>query len=456
MTVATRGVLGGWQSRTTFVLALSASAIGLGNLWRFSYLVGEHGGGAFVLTYVLCLFLVAVPVMVAEVVLGSHGRGSPLVAIRRASDRSLLSRGWMLVGVLACLTGILILSYYTVVAGWALAYAHDMQAGTFSSASAILVAEHFAHFLEDPLRLVFSQSLFLLAAMLLVALGVRLGLGLLVWLVVPALVTLLAVLIKFGFDNGNIPAARDFLFNVKLVDFSPQAALVALGQAFYTLSVGVGTGISYGAYAPRRTPIGRSVIAVAVFDTVIALLAGLAVFPVIFANNLEPSMGPGLVFFSVPYAFGNIAQGDLFGALFFLLMVLAALGSAVAIMEPAVGGLIEMTRLRRPVAVLAVGGVIWVLGLAVALSLAGEGQGTWYGTGSLLGLLDMLTADCLLPLVALLTALLVGWRMRRELLRSALRRESALFFSLWRLLLRYIAPAAMVLIMLAAYLGGRG
>jgi NSS family neurotransmitter:Na+ symporter len=343
-----------------------------------------------------------------------------------------------------------------VVAGWALAYARDMQAGTFSYASASLVAEHFAHFLEDPLRLVFSQSLFLLAVMLLVALGVRLGLGLLVWLVVPALVTLLAVLIKFGFDNGDIPAARDFLFTVKLVDFSPQAALVALGQAFYTLSVGVGTGISYGAYAPRRTPIGRSVIAVAVFDTVIALLAGLAVFPVIFANNLEPSMGPGLVFFSVPYAFGNIAQGDLFGALFFLLVVLAALGSAVAIMEPAVGGLIEMTRLRRPVAVLIVGSVIWVLGLAVALSLAGEGRGNWYGTGSLLSLLDRLTADCLLPLVALLTALLVGWRMRRELLRAALRRESALFFSLWRLLLRYIAPAAMVLIMLAAFLGGPG
>lgn len=456
MTVANRGELGGWRSRTTFVLALSASAVGLGNLWRFSYLVGEHGGGAFVVTYVLCLFLVAVPVMVAEVVLGSHGRGSPLAAIRRASDRSLLSRGWMLLGILACLTGILILSYYTVVAGWALTYAREMQAGTFTSASATLVAEHFADLLGDPLRLVFSQSLFLLCAMLLVALGVRLGLGLLVWLVVPALVTLLAVLIKFGFDNGDIPAARDFLFRVRLVDFSPEAALVALGQAFYTLSVGVGTGISYGAYAPRRTPIGRSVIAVAVFDTVIALLAGLAVFPVIFANNLEPSMGPGLVFFSVPYAFGNILQGDLFGALFFLLVVLAALGSAVAIMEPAVGSLVQMTRLRRPVAVLLVGAVIWLLGLAVALSLAGEGIGDRYGSGSLLSLLDMLTADWLLPLVALLTALLVGWRMRPELSRVALRRESAFFFSLWRLLLRYIAPPAMVLIMLAAYLGGPG
>lgn len=456
MNGAPRGEPGGWRARSTFVLALSASAIGLGNLWRFSYLVGEHGGGAFVVTYLLCLFLVAVPVMVAEVVLGSQGRGSPLAAIRRASDRSLLSRCWMLVGLLACFTGILILSYYTVVAGWALAYAHDMQAGTFSAASAVAVAQHFAGFLESPLRLVGSQSLFLLLVMLFVTLGVRLGLGLLVWLLVPALVTVLALLIAFGFDNGDIPATREFLFTVRLVDFSPQGALVALGQAFYTLSVGVGTGISYGAYAPRRTPIGRSVIAVAVFDTVIALLAGLAVFPVIFANNLEPSMGPGLVFFSVPFAFGNIAHGDFFGALFFLLLVLAALGSAVAIMEPAVGSLIQMTRMRRPVAVLLVGAVIWLLGLAVAFSLAGDGAGDWFGTGSLLGLLDMMTADCMLPLVALLTALLVGWRMHPVLLRATLRRESALFFSLWRLLLRYIAPPAMVLIMLAAYLGGPG
>ena len=196
-------------------------------------------------------------------------------------------------------------------------------------------------------------------------------------------------------------------------------------------------------------------IAVAVFDTVIALLAGLAVFPVIFANNIEPSMGPGLVFFSVPYAFGNVVQGDLFGALFFLLMALAALGSAVAIMEPAVGSLVQMTRLRRPLAVLVVGSVIWLLGLAVALSLAADGHDTRYGSGSLLSLLDSLTADCLLPLVALMIAILVGWRLRPELLRIALRRESAFFFSLWRLLLRYIAPPAMVLIMLAAYLDGR-
>jgi NSS family neurotransmitter:Na+ symporter len=456
VSIARHGAPGGWRSRTTFVLALSASAVGLGNLWRFSYLTGEHGGAPFVLTYVLCLFLIAVPVMVAEVVVGSHARAGPLVAIRWASDRSLLSRNWMLLGVLACITGLLILAYYVVVAGWSMAYGWYMQSGLFSSASAVVVGEQFEGLLADSARQVYWQSLFLLLVVAIVGLGVRRGLGLLVWLAIPALVIMLAVLIVFGFDNGDIKATRDFLFSVKLVDFSAHSALVALGQAFYTLGVGVATGISYGAYAPRRIPIGRSVIAVAVFDTMIALLAGLAIFPIVFANNIEPSMGPGLMFVSLPYAFGNIMQGELFGTVFFALVVLAALGSAVAIMEPIVVAVMQRARLGRCTAVLLVGALVWVLGLAVALSLAQplapDEASAWFGYRNLLGFLDAITAGLLLPVVALLTALFVGWYLRPEILRLELSRESDLFFSLWRFLLRYIAPPAIALIMLAALL----
>jgi NSS family neurotransmitter:Na+ symporter len=442
--------LGGWQSRTTFVLALSASAVGLGNLWRFSYLAGEHGGAPFVITYVACLFLVAVPVMVAEVVVGSHGRGSPPLALRLASDRSLRSRGWMLLGLLACITGLLILSYYCVVAGWGLAYARFMQSGLFSAASAAVVGEQFEQFLADPTRQVYWQSLFLLLVVAFVGLGVRRGLGLLVWLAVPALIALLGVLINFGLAYGDIAAAQEFLFSVKLVDFSPQAMLVALGHALYTLGVGVGAGISYGAYSPQRIPIGRSVLAVAVFDTVFALLAGLAVFPVVFANNMEPAMGPGLMFISVPYAFGNIIQGELFGSLFFLLVVVAALGSAVAMMEPVVGAVMQWFKVRRTVALASVALVVWSLGAAVALSLVARQGLLAPGGQSLFAALDAFTANVLLPLVCLLTALFVGWRLRPEILRLELSRESDTFFSLWYFLLRYIAPPAVLLVMLAA------
>ena len=357
----------GWNSRTTFVLALSASAVGLGNLWRFSYLAGEHGGAPFVVTY-MC-----VPVPGGGAVNGGRsGRrqprpGGPVAALRWASDRSLLSRGWMLVGWLACLTGLLILSYYVVVAGWGLAYARYMQAGVFSAASAAVVGEQFAAsgraaapgLLAEPVPAAGGGF---------VLFGVRRGLGLLVWLAVPVLITMLAVLVKFSFDNGDMVAAREFLFSVKWIDFSPRAVLVALGHALFTLGVGVGTGISYGAYAPERIPIGRSVMAVAVFDTMIALLAGLAIFPLVFANNMEPAMGPGLLFVSVPYAFGNMVQGELFGTVFFLLVVVAALGSAVAMMEPVVRTLMQQARCgasRR----CWWSAVVWLLGLAVVLSL---------------------------------------------------------------------------------------
>jgi NSS family neurotransmitter:Na+ symporter len=434
------------------VLALSASVVGLGNLWRFSYLSGEYGGGAFVIAYVLCLFLIAAPVMVAEVVLGRYGGASPVQSMRRASDGSLLSRGWMLVGALACLTGVLILALYIVVAGWGMAYAGFMYSGVFSAARAAEVGAHFDAFLAEPMRQVYWQSVFLLLTAGAVALGVRRGLGMLAWLVVPVLFAMLGFLVKYGFDYGDIGATRNFLFSTRLVDFSSESVLVALGHALFTLGVGVGTGISYGAYAPQSVPIGRSIMAVAVFDTVIALLAGLAIFPIVFANHMEPTAGPGLLFISLPYAFGNLMQGELVGAVFFVMMVLAALGSAVALMEPAVAMLMQQARLSRFTAALIIGAIVWLLGWAIVVSLQSGQVSPWFGKQNLLAVLDALTARVLLPLVALLLAVLVGWRLRPEILRLELVRESALFFSLWRFLLRYIAPPAIALLIFTSAL----
>ncbi len=450
MGLMARTGFGGWKSRTTFVLALSSSAVGLGNLWRFSYLTGEHGGAPFVVSYLLCLFLIAVPILIAEVVIGTHGRGSPTVAIRWAADRSLLSRNWMALGVLACLTGLLILSYYAVVAGWGMAYAGYMASGVFAAASALSVGEHFDNFLASPRELVYWQSLFLLMTVLVVSMGVRRGLGLLVWIAVPTLMVLLGVLVVFGVENGDVKAAQEFLFSVKLIDFSAQSVLVALGHAFYTLGVGVGAGITYGAYAPERIPLGRSVMAVAVFDTLISLAAGLAIFPIVFANNIEPSMGPGLLFVSVPYAFGNIMQGELFGTLFFALVVVAALGSAVALMEPIIRMLMQHLRWRRLPAVGLVAGVVWLLGLGSALSFNIWQNDHWFGNWNFFEVLDVITADLLLPLVSLFTAILVGWCMRAEIVKMELYREADLFFVLWRFLLRYAAPAAIIIILLAS------
>jgi NSS family neurotransmitter:Na+ symporter len=332
-----------------------------------------------------------------------------------------------------------------------MAYIGFMHTGVFSAARAVDVGAHFGHFLAEPMLQVFWQSLFLLLAAGAVVLGVRRGLGMLAWLAVPLLLAMLAFLIKFAFDNGDIGAAGNFLFSTRLVDFSGSSALLALGHAFFTLGVGVGTGISYGAYAPARIPIGRSVLAVAVFDTLFGVLTGLAIFPLVFASNVEPAAGPGLLFISLPYAFGNLLQGELAGTVFFVLMVVAALGSAVAIMEPIVATLMQQLRLERFTATLLVAAVVWLLGLAVATSFAPGTGLQWFGERTLLGILDTVTAGVLLPLVALLISVLVGWRLQPENLRLALSRESDLFFSLWRFLLRYIAPLAIVLLMLAPF-----
>lgn len=451
MNQAISGTHDRWGSRTTFVLALLASTVGLGNLWRFSYLSGEYGGGAFVITYVLCLLFIAVPVMIAEVVLGSHGGPSPVEAIRRACDGSLRSRGWMLVGVLACVAGVLLLSIYIVVAGWGLAYAGFMHNGVFATARVAEVGQHFEDFLAEPMQQVYWQSWFLLVAAGIVTLGVRRGLAMLVWLAVPLLLAMLAFLVKFGFDHGDIGATRNFLFSTQLADFSSHSAQVALGHALFTLGVGVGTGISYGAYAPQQVPIGRSVVAVAVFSTVIALLAGLAIFPVVFANNMEPSAGPSLLFINLPYAFGNLMQGELAGTVFFMLMALAALGSAVAVMEPIVATLMQQARLQRFTAALVVGAVVWLLAWAVVTSLQPGGGLRWFGNQNLLAVFDFVTTGVLLPVVGLLVATLVGWRLRPEILRQVLLRESGTLFALWRFLLRYFAPIGITLLILAPF-----
>jgi NSS family neurotransmitter:Na+ symporter len=277
------------------------------------------------------------------------------------------------------------------------------------------------------------------------AAGIRRGVGALAWLVVPALLTLLGVLVQFNLDHGDLQKARDFLFTVRPADISRDTLLAALGHALLTLGVGLGIGITYGAYAPRRIPVARSVLAVAVFDMLVGLLAALAIFPVVLANNVVPNAGPGLLFVSLPYAFANLPQGEPFGVLAMVVVLLAILGMAVALLEPAVAALHRSLRLPRLLAVVLAAGAAWALSGAVALSLASEG---WFAGTHLLRHIDALVAGVLVPLLALITSLLVGWAIDPGILREQLSRESALFFSLWRLLLRYIAPLALAVILL--------
>lgn len=433
----------------TFVLALASATVGMGSVWRFSYLAGEYGGAPFVVAYVACLLLLAVPLLIAELVLGAQGRGSIVESVRHAVARSQRSSAWVLLPWLACVAGVMLLALYTVVAGWALIYARDMYTGAFSAASVVNVGQYFNDLLRVGGRMLWWQSLFLGVVMLVVVAGVRRGLGLFAWLLVPTLLASLVLLAQYSMTHGDVVAAGKFLFAVQPLDFNREAVLAALGQAFFTLGIGVGTGISYGSYAPVRIPIGRSVLAVALFDTLVAVTMGLVIFPLVFAHNLLPSMGPGLMFISLPHAFGNIVQGELFGALFFLVVALVALGACVAILEPIVGALKRQFGLRRLTAVVAAGAAIWLLAYA-ALSTLDTGAG--HRGPDLFRFMDLLVGTVVLPLVALGIALLVGWQIRKPLLRAQLYRETPLFFSLWYFLVRYIAPPAIALVLLGGLL----
>lgn len=443
--------LGEWRWRTTFLLALASAAVGMGSVWRFSYLAGHYGGAPFVLTYIACLFLLAIPVLVAELAIGSHGRTGVVLSVRLAVERSRLSRVWLGLPWLAFVTGVLLVACYTVVAGWSLAYALDNARGAFTAASALDVGEYFGGLLGDGARLFRLQAGFLAVVVLVLLAGVRLGVGLLAWLLLPTFLAGLFLLVDFSLSNGDVQQAGDFLFSFQLLDFNREAMLVALGQAFYTLGIGVATGICYGAYAPQRVPVGRSVVAIALLDTVIAVAVGLAVFPLVFASNLVPSMGPGLLFVSLPYAFGNLAGGEAYGTLFFGLVALVALGSCVAILEPLVGALIQQFRLRRLTAVVVVGALVWWLAWQGMRSLD-PGTPGGLGQGVVFRGMDWLAGAVLLPLSTLLLTLLVGWKLRLRLLRVQLAREPRWFFSLWYGLVRYIAPPASLLVLVAALL----
>lgn len=435
--------LPGWRSRSTFMFALAAAAVGLGNLWRFSWLAGQHGGGAFILVYIACLLLLAVPVMTAEVALGMHGRGSAQLQLKRTAVEGGLWSTWQWLGPLAMVTGLLVSAYYAVVAGWSLVYIRELQSGVFSAASALAVAEHLEEFLADPNAMRYWFTAFMLTCLAVSAAGVRWGLGLLVWFSIPGIAVLLYVLVDFALEVGDLEQTRDFLFSVKWVDFTFQTFIHALTQALFTLGIGVGVGLTFGAYAPQRVPIFRTILAVGLFDLIVAVGAGLAIFPVIFAANMVAFDGPGLMFIAVPYGFGNIAQGELYGALYFGLVVLVALGSTVALMESAVAWMVERTGWGRLVSVLMVAAVVWSLGLLVIDSLAQSG-----GEPHLLGQLDRLTSRVLIPLVVLLIAVMVGWRLPIDTLRAELYRESSRFLPLWQIVLRFAVPLALAVVLL--------
>ncbi len=445
---------GQWSSRLMFVLAATGSAVGLGNVWKFPYLVGENGGGAFVLLYLLCIVLIGIPIMMAEVLIGRRGRQSPVNSLRTLSIEAGASTAWRLLGWAGMLAGLVILSFYSVIAGWILAYLMRMASGVFERVTAEGAGSIFTLLVTDPERLLAWHTIFMVMTIKVVSRGVRNGLEKVIRVLMPLLFFLLLVLVAYAARMGDFGQAFFYLFDSDFSKLTSAAVLAAMGHAFFTLTLGLGVMLVYGSYLPVGVSIAKTSILVGLLDSVVALLAGLVIFSIMFANDLAASEGPGLLFQTLPIAFGQMPGGVFFGTLFFLLLVFAAWTSAIALIEPLVTWLVETWEIERIRAAIWSGIVAWLLGIVTILSFSSWSFSFNFGGAlkrhGLFDVLDIVTSSIILPLGGLCMALFVGWVMVRDSVVDELGGLAGIGFKLWYFVIRFVTPAAMLLIFLRA------
>lgn len=440
MAISTQPTEGRWSSRWLFVLAAAGSAVGLGNIWKFPYIAGENGGGAFVLIYLVCVAFVGAPIMISEVLLGRKGRASPINVMRSLAQQAGASARWSFVGWMGVLAGILILSYYAVIAGWALNYVWLTASGTFNAASAQVATSTFDQLQQDPVQMVAWHSIFILITIWIVARGVSRGLETAIRWFMPLLFVLLLVLLGYSASSGGFAQGWAFMFDFNWDVVGPETWLIAMGQAFFTLSLGMGTMMAYGAYVPDDSNIGSTVLTIVALDTFVAVAAGLAIFPLVFVNGLEVGQGPGLMFVTLPLAFGQLPMGAVFGTVFFVLVSFAAITSAISLTEPAIAFVVEEYNAQRSRVAISLGVFCWLLGLGTVFSF-----NIWADAKPLFGLnffelVDQLSQNIMLPLGGLLIALFAVWVLPQNIVREQLEVRSDRVMLLWRIVGGIIAP----------------
>ncbi len=434
-----------WSSRWGFFLVTVGSAVGLGNIWKFPYMTGVNGGSAFVVVYLACILCIGVPLLMAESMLGRRGQASPVGTMRKLVAEAGASRFWLAIGYIGIVGSFLILSFYSVVAGWVLEYTWQA-AGGFEPAGREAFGAAFDSLLASPGRLIFWHTLFMAMTAFVVLGGISAGIERANKIMMPGLFLILLFLVGYGALAADLPAALRFLFHFDPAAINRDVLFAAMGHAFFTLSLGMGAIITYGSYLGREASIPRICLQVAAADTVVALLAGLSIFAVVFAQGLEPAAGPGLLLQTLPLAFSQMPGGQIVGFLFFVLVVFAAWTSSISLLEPSVTLVVEHFGLRRSLAVLLVSAGIWLLGVAVALSFNVWRGFSLFGLG-FFDLLDTLTTKILMPLAGLLIAVFTAWVMqRRHVVEEIGLRGRA--FSFWYRVLAYVSPVGIVVIFL--------
>lgn len=435
-----------FSSRLGVIAAAAGSAIGLGNIWRFPYVAGENGGGAFLLIYIGFIILIGVPVMLSEFVIGRSTQRNPVGAFKKLAPKTL----WPLTGFLGIIAAFFILAFYTTVSGWTLEYLYLAISDSFKAKTAESLAIGFDSFRTSGLRPLIWQNIFMFFTAFIVYRGIRNGIEKYTKILMPLL---LVIIIILGIRSITLPGAGEgllFLFKSDFSKITGTVILEALGQSFFSLSIGMGTLITYGSYIGKKERLGNTALSVSAADTLIAILAGIAIFPAVFAFGIAPEAGAGLVFITLPLIFEQMTGGYFFALIFFLLLSIAALTSTISVLEVVTAYLAEELNLGRKKATLLAASSIAVLGVACTMS-----QGPWsaisVGNKNLFDLLEMISANIMLPLGGLLIVIFVGWYLSKEKVFDELSNEGKLkagFRYLYLFIVRFLAPVAIAFVFL--------
>ncbi|HAS64529.1 MAG TPA: sodium-dependent transporter [Vibrio sp.] len=438
-----------WGSKFGFVMAAAGSAVGLGNIWKFPYTAGESGGGAFVAIYLLFVIFIGFSVMLTEFAIGRKTSVSAVGAFKSTDRR------WTFVGVIGVLSGLLIMGFYPVVGGWAVAYIYKIATGLLSTPEAI--GDSFGSFISDPIQPLMWMGLYLLFNIFVVIRGVSGGIEKAGKILMPLLFLILVLVAVKGLSLPGAMAGLEFLFQPDFSKVNSSVVLAALGQAFFSLSLGMGCMITYGSYLKRKENLVQTTAMVTAMDTGVAMLAGVAMFPAMFAFSIEPTAGPGLVFVVVPQLFAEMGGviGLLLALLFFIGLSVAALTSSVSLLEVVVSYLIDEKGMKRSTAVLSASAVMAALCVFASLSLGGTGP-TLFSTGAF-DIFDLLTDKIFLAVGGMFVCIFAGWRLNRADLEKEITNDGQIkfpLFGLWYNLVKYVIPFAIAIVAIAGVKAG--
>jgi len=443
-----------WSSYYTFLAASIGTAVGIANIWKFTYVAGANGGGMFVLLYILAMAFVAVPALIAEMMIGQRGGRSVIGTMRVLRQRDGISRHWELYGLLALLGVFIVLSFYAVIAGWTIDYFIISLRDAFANIDADGAASVFGRLQANPARMIMFQSIFLLLTVGTVAIGLNKGVERILGTLTPTLFVLILVLLAYAVFYADFAKGVEFLLKPDFGSFNVTVLLMAMGQAFFSLGVGLGVMMTIGAYTNTSISIAKAAVVIGAADSIVAILAGLAIFPVVFTYGLTPGEGPALIFLTLPVAFGQMPGGQVFGPMFFILMTFAALTSSIVIFEAIVVWLEEYTSWSRLRLALLAGLALLIAGLPTVFSfniwadIKPLGVFSAFADKTIFDLLDYLASNLLMPLGGIVVCILAAWVLPATVTRAGIGIRSERIFQVWQKLVRYFVPLIIALVFL--------